>query len=127
MDIELIRELFENCQRAAEILGTDAEFRTELKSGEDRLPPLQIGKRGQLQEWIEDYPEVEAAHRHVSHLYSLYPGHDISFATTPEFAAAAKRASNCEAMAALAGPPFGEWLCGRGSETRSMRITTCGF
>ena len=91
MDIELIRELFENCRRAAEILGTDAKFRSELDRTQKRLPPLQIGKRGQLQEWIEDYPEAEPRHRHVSHLYSLYPGHDISLKTTPEFAAAAKK------------------------------------
>jgi alpha-L-fucosidase 2 len=91
MDLELIRELFENCRRAAEILGTDAEFRSELDRTEKRLPPLQIGKRGQLQEWIEDYPEAEPAHRHVSHLFSLYPGHDISLKTAPEFAAAAQK------------------------------------
>ena len=91
MDIELIREIFKNCQRAAEILGTDAEFRSELDRAEKRLPPLQIGKRGQLQEWIKDYDEVEPQHRHVSHLYSLYPGHDISLKTTPELAAAAKK------------------------------------
>lgn len=91
MDIELIRELFKNCRRAAEILGTDAEFRSELDRAEKRLPPLQIGKRGQLQEWIEDYDETEPQHRHVSHLYSLYPGHDISLKTTPELAAAAKK------------------------------------
>ena len=91
MDIELIGELFDNCRRAAGILGTDAEFRSELDRVQKRLPPLQIGKRGQLQEWIEDYPEVEPAHRHVSHLYSLYPGHNISLSATPEFAAAAKR------------------------------------
>ena len=91
MDIELIRELFENCRRAAEILGTDAEFRSELVRTQKRLPPLQIGKRGELREWIGDYPEVEPAHRHVSHLYSLYPGHDIRLKTTPEVAAAAKK------------------------------------
>jgi len=91
MDIELIRELFENCRRAAEILETDAEFRSELDRAEKRLPPLQIGKRGQLQEWIEDYPEAEPAHRHASHLYSLYPGHEISLETTPQFTAAAKK------------------------------------
>jgi alpha-L-fucosidase 2 len=91
MDIELTRELFENCRRAAEVLGTDAEFRSELDRTQERLPPLQIGKRGRLQEWIEDYPEAEPAHRHVSHLYSLYPGHEISLKTTPEFAAAAKK------------------------------------
>ena len=90
MDIELIRELFENCRRAAGILGTDAAFRSELERTEKRLPPLQIGKRGQLQEWIEDYPEAEPRHRHVSNLYSLYPGHDISLAAAPDLAAAAK-------------------------------------
>ncbi len=91
MDIELIGELFENCRRAAKILGTDAEFRSRLDRAQKRLPPLQIGKRGQLQEWIEDYVEAEPAHRHVSHLYSLYPGQGISLKTAPEFAAAAKR------------------------------------
>jgi len=91
MDIELIRELFQNCRDAAEILGIDADFRSELARTEQRLPPLQVGKRGQLQEWIQDYTEVEPNHRHVSHLYSLYPGHDISLERTPELAAAAKK------------------------------------
>ena len=91
MDIELIRELFKNCRRAAEILGTDTQFRSALDRAERRLPPLQIGKRGQLQEWIEDYGENEPQHRHVSHLYSLYPGHDISLELTPELAAAVKK------------------------------------
>jgi alpha-L-fucosidase 2 len=91
MDIELIRELFENCRHAAEILGVDAQFVSELERAEKRLPPLQIGKCGQLQEWIEDYPETEPTHRHVSHLYALYPGHDISLKSTPELAAAAKK------------------------------------
>ncbi len=91
MDIELTRELFENCRRAAEVLGVDAEFRAKLDQTGKRLPPLQIGKRGQLQEWIEDYAEVEPTHRHVSHLYSVYPGHDISLDATPTFASAAQK------------------------------------
>ncbi len=91
MDLELIRELFENCRRAAEILGTDAAFRAQLEKTEQRLPPLQIGARGQLQEWIEDYQEAEPHHRHSSHLWSLYPGHDISLAATPKIAAAAEK------------------------------------
>lgn len=91
MDIELIRELFENCRRAAEILGTDSDFRAELDRTQKRLPPLQIGKRGELQEWIEEFGETEPYHRHVSHLYALYPGHDISLTATPEFAAAARK------------------------------------
>lgn len=91
MDIELIKELFENCIRAAEILGVDKDASTELAVIEWLLPPLRVGKRGELQEWIEDYPETEPQHRHVSHLWSLYPGHDISLKATPELAAAAKK------------------------------------
>jgi len=91
MDIALVRELFENCARAAEELGVDVGFRAELRRTAERLPPLQIGARGQLQEWIEDYPEAEPAHRHVSHLYGLFPGHGISVEATPELAAAARK------------------------------------
>lgn len=91
MDMELIRELFENCRRAAHVLGTDGAFSDKLARTEAQLPPLQTGARGQLQEWILDYPETEPHHRHVSHLWSLYPGHDISLETSPELAAAAQR------------------------------------
>jgi alpha-L-fucosidase 2 len=91
MDIELIRELFDNTRQAGELLDADANLRRRMEQARDRLPPLQVGKRGQLQEWIVDYPEAEPAHRHVSHLYSLYPGHDIALETTPEWAAAAKK------------------------------------
>jgi alpha-L-fucosidase 2 len=91
MDLELIRELFENCRRAARVLGVDPAFSAKLDTTLKRLPPLQIGKQGQLQEWIEDYLETEPHHRHVSHLYSLYPGHDIALDTTPGFAAAAEK------------------------------------
>ncbi len=77
--------------RAAEILGVDSELESRLKQTETRLPPLQMGKRGQLQEWIEDYAETEPNHRHVSHLYSLYPGHDISLEAAPQLAAAARK------------------------------------
>jgi alpha-L-fucosidase 2 len=91
MDIELIRELFENCRQAAKVLGTDDAFSAKLEQTEDQLPPLQVGARGQLQEWIQDYPETEPHHRHVSHLWSLYPGHDIGLETTPKLAAAAEK------------------------------------
>ncbi len=91
MDVELIRELFDSCRHAAELLGTDVDFRAALERAEARLPPLQVGRRGQLQEWIEDYPEAEPTHRHVSHLYSLYPGHGIGLGATPALAAAARK------------------------------------
>jgi len=91
MDIELIAELFKNSIRAATVLNVDPTFREQLEHALQRLPPLQIGKQGQLQEWIEDFDEVEPQHRHVSHLYALYPGDDISLSSTPEYAAAAKK------------------------------------
>jgi len=91
MDIELISELFDNCQRASEILGVDADLRSELQRAQRRLPPLQIGKHGGLQEWIEDYDEAEPDHRHTSHLYALYPGSGIDLERTPQLAAAARR------------------------------------
>ena len=91
MDIELIGELFDNCRACCRSPRNRRRVPVRIGPVQKRLPPLQIGKRGQLQEWIEDYPEAEPAHRHVSHLYSLYPGHDISLSTAHELAAAAKR------------------------------------
>jgi alpha-L-fucosidase 2 len=93
MDTEILRDLFGQCAEAAKVLGVDGEFRAKLDSARARLAPLQIGKAGQLQEWLDDWdmeaPERE--HRHVSHVYALFPSDQISPRTTPELAAAAKR------------------------------------
>jgi alpha-L-fucosidase 2 len=91
MDLELIAELFNGFEQASRLLQRDAALRSEMRKARARLPPLQVGARGQLQEWIEDYAENEAKHRHVSHLYGLYPGHMISLHGTPALAAAARR------------------------------------
>ena len=91
MDLELISDLFNGFQQASKILGQDAALRAEMEKARNRLPPLQVGQRGQLQEWIDDYGETEPNHRHVSHLYGLYPGHVISLSGTPELATAARR------------------------------------
>jgi alpha-L-fucosidase 2 len=91
MDVQLVQELFDNCVRAAAALGVDGDFAAEVQAAATRLPPLQVGARGQLQEWIEDYTEVEPEHRHVSHLYALFPGHGISLEKTPALAGAARR------------------------------------
>jgi hypothetical protein len=93
MDMQILRDLFANCIRAADILDTDAEFRKQLAAAFARLAPHQIGKAGQLQEWLEDW-DMEASdlhHRHVSHLYGLYPSAQITVRGTPELAAAARR------------------------------------
>jgi alpha-L-fucosidase 2 len=93
MDLEILRDLFANCIQSSEILGRDKKFRKQLAATRDRLAPLQIGSAGQLQEWLEDWdthaPDIH--HRHVSHLYGLFPSGQIDFYTTPELAAAAKK------------------------------------
>ncbi len=90
MDFGIIRELFGDCLRAAAILGEDADFRGRLQRALDRLPPYQIGKHGQLQEWLTDFDEAEPGHRHMSHLFGLHPGHSITLRGTPELARAAR-------------------------------------
>ena len=89
-DMQIIRELFTNCINAGEILGVDNEFRRKLKDKRRRLAPNQIGKHGQLMEWLEDYTEAEPGHRHVSHLYALFPGDGITPEATPKLADACK-------------------------------------
>ncbi|MHA6480808.1 glycoside hydrolase family 95 protein [Paenibacillus sp. strain BS8-2] len=90
MDNQLIRALFEACRAAAETLGIDDEFRTTLSEASDRLPRTKIGSHGQILEWIHDYDEDEPGHRHISHLFGLHPGNEISAAATPELAQAAR-------------------------------------
>ena len=93
MDIQLIRELFTNTAAAAELIYPQAQekdFVARLREALTKLPPHQISKEGYLMEWLEDYVEAEPQHRHVSHLYGLYPGNQISPSRTPELAEACK-------------------------------------
>ncbi|RXZ81708.1 glycoside hydrolase family 95 protein [Paenibacillaceae bacterium] len=88
MDQMLVRDLFTFCLEAAELLQTDPAFRDRLQHAIQLLPPLLIGKKGQLQEWLEDYEEAQPEHRHLAHLYGLYPGGQITPQKTPELSAA---------------------------------------
>ncbi len=90
MDIALIIELFSNCAEASKLLKTDAEFAAKLSAAKARLIPYQIGKHGQLQEWSKDFEEKEPGQRHMSHLYPLYPGNQITPRRTPALAKAAR-------------------------------------
>ena len=93
MDNQVLRDTFNQCIRAAGILGCDQDFAAQLAVTRDRLPPDQIGKAGQLQEWLEDW-DMEAAdihHRHVSHLYGLFPSGQITLHGTPKLAAAVRK------------------------------------
>jgi alpha-L-fucosidase 2 len=93
MDMQILRDLFAQCIKAAEILGIDGEFGMKLASLRSRLAPMQIGKAGQLQEWLEDWDmeAPERQHRHVSHLYGLHPSNQITPRDTPELFAAARK------------------------------------
>ncbi len=90
MDIEITHALFSRVIEASRLLGLDGEFRERLAAARGRLPALQIGKYGQLQEWLEDYEEPDPGHRHISHLFALHPGNQITPRGTPELAKAAR-------------------------------------
>lgn len=93
MDNQIFRDLLAAFAEAAEQLGEDADLAAEALAARARLPEHRVGKAGQLQEWMEDWdmevPEIH--HRHVSHLYGLYPSDQINIEKTPELAAAARR------------------------------------
>jgi alpha-L-fucosidase 2 len=88
MDNQLVRALLNHTMAAAKALGTDAEFASQLAALRDQLPPNQIGKHGQLQEWLDDVDKPNNNHRHMSPLWALYPGADITPADPKVFAAA---------------------------------------
>ena len=90
MDNQLVFDLFTNTIMAAEVLKTDDEFVAKLKTALKRLPPMQIGKWGQLQEWMHDWDNPNDNHRHVSHLYGLFPSNQISPFRTPKLFSAAR-------------------------------------
>ncbi len=92
MDMQILRDLFAACAKASEVLNTDGDFRAEVLAARAKLAPMQIGAKGQLQEWLEDWDgsAPEQKHRHVSHLYGLFPSNQIH-AGTPELFEAAKK------------------------------------
>ncbi|ANS74319.1 alpha-L-fucosidase [Paenibacillus yonginensis] len=90
MDMVLVRDLLQFCLKAARQIQLDEELQERWSAALAKLPPLQIGKQGQLQEWLEDYEEAQPEHRHLSHLTALYPGNQIHPERTRELADAAK-------------------------------------
>ena len=91
MDTEIIRAVFHRVIRGSELLGVDDDLRARVRSAGKRLPPLKISKMGALQEWNEDYEETEPGHRHISHLFALYPDNQITLRGTPRLAEAARK------------------------------------
>jgi len=91
MDMEIIYDLFTNVIKASEILGVNMEYRAMLLDKRSRLSPLKIGKKGNLVEWYEDFEDVEPEHRHVSHLFGLHPGRQLSPLIDPVFGDACRK------------------------------------
>ena len=91
MDLEITHALFTRVAQSAALLGIDAEFAKRLLAARDQLPPLKTGSHGQLLEWLEEYEEPDPGHRHISHLFALHPGNQITLRGTPELARAARK------------------------------------
>jgi alpha-L-fucosidase 2 len=91
MDHQIAWDLFNNYLEACKIVGDSSQLQNEVTMALEKLYPLKIGRWGQLQEWKEDVDDPKGTHRHVSHLYGLYPGYQISMQTTPELANAAQK------------------------------------
>jgi len=91
MDLEIVWDLFTNTIEASKILETDSDFRNQLKNTRSQLKPLRIGNDGRLMEWSEEFKEAEPGHRHISHLFGLHPGKQISMRLTPKLAKAARK------------------------------------
>jgi alpha-L-fucosidase 2 len=106
MDNQLVSELFTNIITASAILDKDAAFADSLAVLKSRMAPMQIGQHAQLQEWMYDWDNPNDHHRHVSHLYGLFPGNQISPWRTPELFAAARNSLNYR------GDPATGWSMG---------------
>ncbi|MDQ7808756.1 glycoside hydrolase N-terminal domain-containing protein [Amycolatopsis sp. A133] len=91
MDMQILRDLFDGCAGACQVLGVDAAFADQVKAARQRLAPMKVGSRGNIQEWLYDWVETERNHRHISHLYGLYPSNQISKRGTPQLFTAARR------------------------------------
>ncbi len=91
MDMEIIWDLFTNLIEASNILGIDKDFATLLEQKRSKLSPLKIGKKGNLVEWYGDWEDEDPQHRHVSHLFGLHPGREISPLIDPKFAEASRK------------------------------------
>jgi alpha-L-fucosidase 2 len=91
MDMSIIWELFTHCIEASRILNIDGDFRQQLEQARERLYKPRIGRFGQLQEWFADFDEHEPGHRHVSHLYGLYPGHQFTLQNEPRLVEACRK------------------------------------
>jgi alpha-L-fucosidase 2 len=107
MDNQLLRDLFSNTIEASKVLDIDAPFRRQLENLQSRLMPMQIGSDGRLMEWSEPFREHNPGHRHISHLWGLSPGNQITPDGTPGLAEAARKSLDFRvANGAAASPEY---------------------
>ncbi len=90
IDMAILNDLFGSVAEAADVLGVDRDFKARVLAARSKLAPMQIGRKGNLQEWLEDWDETEKSHRHISGLWGLYPGRQISPRRTPQLAEGSK-------------------------------------
>jgi alpha-L-fucosidase 2 len=86
IDMQILNDLFGFVAKASDVLGVDREFRAKVLAAKAKLAPMRIGRKRNLQEWLEDWDETEKSHRHISGLWGLFPGHQISARLSPRFA-----------------------------------------
>jgi len=91
IDMQIVRDLFAGVAEASAALGVDPELRGRLLEARAKLAPMRVNRRGELQEWLDDWEQREASHRHISHLYGVFPGAQISPGANPELAEASRR------------------------------------
>ena len=91
LDNQLLRQLFNATRQAANLLGVDQDLQTELAEKGARLPPTRIAADGRVMEWLQEYPEQDPHHRHISHLWGLFPGSEMTARATPELLLAARK------------------------------------
>jgi len=113
MDLSLTRDLFRHCIAASEILGSDDDLRVELAGALAMLREPRVAADGRLQEWWEDFAEPEPGHRHLSHLFGVYPGDEMTPRSTPALAAAARRSLEHRLANGGGGPGWSRaWVAG---------------
>lgn len=120
MDNQMVYDLFYNTIQAAKLMNENIAFTDSLQAVSDHLAPMQVGRWGQLQEWMEDWDNPKDHHRHVSHLWGLYPGRQISDYNSPVLFEAAKNPSSPAAITLPAGPWGGKSAYGHACSTAIM-------
>ena len=122
MDMQILKDLFKYYGQATQILGRDKEYAQEVLKSRERLVPSQVGKDGTLQEWMEDYGQLEEKHRHFSHMYGLFPGMSSQRKKLQNLLNLLRLSSSNEVMAEQVFQGRGKWHFGLGYQMVTVQI-----